>query len=179
MPSKTFDQLLDEARLLVLDIRWRIATRRVQHALKRLAGLAHKAGFNPAQTRVPTGNPDGGQWTGGGGAVGGLVHQVGARGDRLQLREVAGLVEGALARAYGVLGGAHANRLRLPAHLTRICPQPEALFFRGDSLLRSYPLGQLHRAAMHCLGPLRGRCFAAVGSDLHMLSPAVLPINEQ
>ena len=80
MPDKTFDQLLDEARLLVLDIRWRIAARRVQQALKRLAGSAHKAGFNPAQMRVPAGNPDGGQWTGGGGAIGDFVHQVGARG---------------------------------------------------------------------------------------------------
>jgi hypothetical protein len=30
-----------------------------------------KAGFNPAQPRVPAGNPDGGQWTNGGGAGGG------------------------------------------------------------------------------------------------------------
>jgi len=80
VPDKTFDQLLCEARLLVFDIRRRVAARRVQQALKRLAVLAHKAGFNPAQLRVPAGNPDGGQWTGGGGAVGGLVHQVGARG---------------------------------------------------------------------------------------------------
>lgn len=30
-----------------------------------------KAGFNPAQPRVPAGSPDGGEWTGGGGGGGG------------------------------------------------------------------------------------------------------------
>jgi hypothetical protein len=33
--------------------------------------LAFKAGFNPNQPRVPAGNADGGQWTGGGGGSGG------------------------------------------------------------------------------------------------------------
>ncbi len=45
-------------------------------ALKFKLGLLRadlKANFNPNQPRVPTGNPDGGQWTGGGGAGGGLA----------------------------------------------------------------------------------------------------------
>jgi hypothetical protein len=60
---------------------WRIATAirratshlnaaRVELALKRLEKASRKANFNPNQPRVPAGNPDGGQWTDGGGDVG-------------------------------------------------------------------------------------------------------------
>jgi hypothetical protein len=52
---------------------WQIILRglaRFQDACRK-AGLQNvfgKAGFNPAQPRVPVGNPDGGQWTSGGGS---------------------------------------------------------------------------------------------------------------
>lgn len=57
-----------------------MAWARVVVAFKAFAQLAIKAGFNPSQPRVPAGNPDGGQWTSGGGSTGGLVHRIGARG---------------------------------------------------------------------------------------------------
>ncbi len=47
--------------------RFEIALRRHDRVLKR----ALKAGFNTDQPRVPKGNPDGGQWTGGGGGSSG------------------------------------------------------------------------------------------------------------
>jgi hypothetical protein len=46
---------------------WLLAALRVKLALMRLEELRRKAGFNPDQPRVPAGNPDGGQWTSGGG----------------------------------------------------------------------------------------------------------------
>jgi hypothetical protein len=55
---------------------WQIILRclaRFQDACRK-AGLQigdGKAGFNPAQPRVPAGNPDGGQWTSGGSTGGG------------------------------------------------------------------------------------------------------------
>lgn len=45
-----------------------LAGLRLQASLLRLR-RAVKAGFDPNQPRVPAGNPDGGQWTGGGGEV--------------------------------------------------------------------------------------------------------------
>jgi len=75
--DKTFDQLLCEARLSLLDIRREVAALRVYLSLKRLVALARKAGFNPAQLRLPAGQPGGGRWTDG---DGGDVILVGARG---------------------------------------------------------------------------------------------------
>jgi hypothetical protein len=46
---------------------WLLAALRVKLALMRFEELRRKAGFNPDQPRVPAGNPDGGQWTSGGG----------------------------------------------------------------------------------------------------------------
>ena len=44
---------------------------------RHVADLIRKAGFNPAQLRVPAGNSDGGQWARDGGGSGGLVHLTG------------------------------------------------------------------------------------------------------
>lgn len=65
-----------ERRLLLLDLRCEVAALRVYLALKRLA-LSHKAGFNPAQLRIPAGQTGGGRWTDG---DGGDVFLIGARG---------------------------------------------------------------------------------------------------
>lgn len=56
---------------------------RYQDACRKLglAGVDGKAGFNPAQLRVPAGNPDGGQWTSGGNG-GGAVGSTSGNGDR-------------------------------------------------------------------------------------------------
>ncbi len=70
------DGLPDETRLPLLELRCELAALRVYLALKRLA-LSHKAGFNPAQLRIPAGQPGGGQWTDG---EGGVVILIGARG---------------------------------------------------------------------------------------------------
>ena len=52
------------SRTIILErVRWHIAALRVRTALTR-SRLALRA-FNPAQPRVPAGNPDGGQWTDG------------------------------------------------------------------------------------------------------------------
>lgn len=63
------DAIADEAR------------RRSHSALLRLrvAVLRSKAGFNPDQPRVPAGNPDGGQWTSGGGGIGRSTISSGAQ----------------------------------------------------------------------------------------------------
>lgn len=78
MTYHILDGLPIEARPLLLDLRCELAELRVCVALQRLA-LAHKAGFNPAQLRIPAGQPGGGQWTDGEGD-GGDVILIGARG---------------------------------------------------------------------------------------------------
>jgi hypothetical protein len=45
-----------------LRLKWLAAARRFEIAAHRHR-LALKYGYNPAQPRVPRGNPDGGQWT--------------------------------------------------------------------------------------------------------------------
>src|SRR5687767_422393 len=50
-------------------VNWLINANRVPDELRQLAAIA-KASFNPNQPRVPAGNPDGGQWTDGGGGDG-------------------------------------------------------------------------------------------------------------
>lgn len=70
------DQWPDEFHSSLLDIRCELAALRVCLVLERLA-LAHKAGFNPAQLRIPAGQPGGGRWTD---SDGGDVILVGARG---------------------------------------------------------------------------------------------------
>jgi hypothetical protein len=74
--DQTFEQLLSESRLSLFDLRCQVAELRVYLALKRLV-LSHKAGFNPAQLRLPAGQPGGGRWAGG---DDGDVILVGARG---------------------------------------------------------------------------------------------------
>jgi hypothetical protein len=67
-----------------LRLKWLAAARRFEIAAHRHR-LALKYGYNPAQPRVPRGNPDGGQWTdaGGGsqgnrnGSLSGLIHLAG------------------------------------------------------------------------------------------------------
>ncbi|RYE83398.1 MAG: hypothetical protein EOP19_13935 [Hyphomicrobiales bacterium] len=44
----------------------RIAGDRMMAAFERLRAFALREKFNPDEPRVPAGNPDGGQWTGGG-----------------------------------------------------------------------------------------------------------------
>jgi len=58
----------------LLRIRWEIVRLEFQLAFIRLETLLRKANFNPSQPRVPSGNPDGGQWT--------RVAQAGSRGGR-------------------------------------------------------------------------------------------------
>jgi hypothetical protein len=53
-----------------LRLKWRIAINHWEKKLARWIDVA-KTGFDPNQPRVPTGNPRGGQWTGGGGGGGG------------------------------------------------------------------------------------------------------------
>lgn len=67
MTDETFGQLLDEARLSLRNIRFEVAELRVYLTLKRLFALSYKAGFNPAQLRLPAGQPGGGRWTDGDG----------------------------------------------------------------------------------------------------------------
>lgn len=50
-------------------LKWRRAFDQWESKLARWVEAA-KTGFNPNQPRVPAGNPDGGQWTGGGGGAG-------------------------------------------------------------------------------------------------------------
>jgi len=71
------DGLPDETRQPLLDLRCELAALRVNVALERLV-LSHKAGFNPAQLRIPAGLPGGGQWTDSDG--GDDVILIGARG---------------------------------------------------------------------------------------------------
>lgn len=47
-------------------LRWLVAELKLDMAMRRFARVL-KAGFDPNQPRVPAGNPDGGQWTSGGG----------------------------------------------------------------------------------------------------------------
>ncbi len=72
--AETLDAMPDEARSLLLEFRCELAALRVYLALQRLV-FSHKAGFNPAQLRIPAGQPGGGQWTDGGGVI-----LIGARG---------------------------------------------------------------------------------------------------
>lgn len=58
-------QRLDALRAIACALsrlKWLAAARRFEIAMERHA-LALKYGYNPAQPRVPSGNPDGGQWT--------------------------------------------------------------------------------------------------------------------
>lgn len=48
--------------------RWRQASARLHAKLARFLRLVFKAGFDPNQPRAPAGQPDGGQWTDGGGS---------------------------------------------------------------------------------------------------------------
>lgn len=75
LTDKTFDQTLCEAHLSLCNVRCEVAELRVYLALKRLVALSYKAGFNPAQLRLPAGQPGGGSWTDGGDVI-----LVGARG---------------------------------------------------------------------------------------------------
>jgi hypothetical protein len=49
-------------------VTWLLRARDVEIKLKTLAEAVAKANFNPNEPRVPAGNPDGGQWTTGGGS---------------------------------------------------------------------------------------------------------------
>jgi len=60
-------------------LNWLLRARVVEAKLRELR-RAVKAGFDPNQPRVPTGSPDGGQWTGGGGVDGSQVAQNIPRG---------------------------------------------------------------------------------------------------
>jgi hypothetical protein len=51
----------------ILRMKWRTALVDLETAVRRHRLAQQKANFNPAQPRVPAGNPDGGQWTSGGG----------------------------------------------------------------------------------------------------------------
>lgn len=70
-------QQISELRRAGLRLKCDIAWLRFMLAFKRFANAAIKANFNPAQLRIPAGQPGGGRWTDGGG--GGLTF-IGARG---------------------------------------------------------------------------------------------------
>ncbi len=77
MTTQIRDGLPDETHLPLLELRCELAALKVYLALKRLV-LSHKAGFNPAQLRIPAGQTGGGRWTDGNG--GGDVILIGAQG---------------------------------------------------------------------------------------------------
>lgn len=77
MQDREFEGLVDQIRSDILALKCEIAAQRVLAACHRLILLLDKANFNPAQLRIPAGQPGGGQWTDGGG--GGLT-LIGARG---------------------------------------------------------------------------------------------------
>lgn len=58
MTNKTFDQLLYEARLSLLDLKCEVAAQRFILAVRRLSNLLRKGGFDPDQPR-----DDRGRWT--------------------------------------------------------------------------------------------------------------------
>ena len=60
----------------LLRLKWLAAATRFEIALAR-HDRALKAGFNPNEPRVPRGNPDGGQWTDGGGGSSGKIRPAG------------------------------------------------------------------------------------------------------
>jgi Bacterial CdiA-CT RNAse A domain len=51
----------------ILRMKWGTALVDLETTVRRYHLAQQKANFNPAQPRVPAGNPDGGQWTSGGG----------------------------------------------------------------------------------------------------------------
>jgi hypothetical protein len=61
-----FYELPPEAKDHLSRLRWQIAGNQMLLAWYRLEALLAKANFNPDQPRIPTGNADGGQWTGAG-----------------------------------------------------------------------------------------------------------------
>ncbi len=75
MTTQIRDGLPDETHLPLFELRCELAALKVYLALKRLV-LSHKAGFNPAQLRIPAGQTGGGRWTDGNG--GGDVILIGA-----------------------------------------------------------------------------------------------------
>lgn len=77
MQDHEYQRLIDETRSAVLALKCEIAAQRVLLAGRWLVSLLGKANFNPAQLRIPAGEPDGGRWTDGGGS--GII-LVGARG---------------------------------------------------------------------------------------------------
>lgn len=58
---------------ILLRLKWRLAFGEWEAKLANWVEAA-KAGFDPNQSRVPAGNPDGGQWTSTGGSSGGTGH---------------------------------------------------------------------------------------------------------
>jgi hypothetical protein len=77
--------------------RWEIARLRLDFALLKLALRARKAGFNPAQPRVPAGGPGGGQWTTEGGTER-PADEGGSRADRVRLAAADGPILGPKSR---------------------------------------------------------------------------------
>jgi hypothetical protein len=63
-PREKIHRMLDHIRWYIHELKWRNACLDFEIAARRFH-LATKAGYNPSQPRVPTGNPDGGQWTSG------------------------------------------------------------------------------------------------------------------
>jgi len=59
-----------ELKSIITTVRRDLAWRRFQDAFARYVQVRLKANFNPAQPRVPAGNPDGGEWTSTGGSAG-------------------------------------------------------------------------------------------------------------
>lgn len=68
----------------LLRLKWRLAFDRWEQKLARWVQAA-KASFDPNQPRVPSGRPDGGQWTGGGGRGGGGSRPTDARRNEGQI----------------------------------------------------------------------------------------------
>lgn len=80
LPEHSPSQSGPPKRLSARALACHIAGERMMAAFARFQALAEKAGFNPDQPRVPAGNPDGGQWTGSGGATGSRQPGIGDNG---------------------------------------------------------------------------------------------------
>lgn len=63
MTASELETLLYEVRMTFHAVRREIATQRLIFCLEKLAALNRRGGFNPAQLRIPAGNPEGGRWT--------------------------------------------------------------------------------------------------------------------
>lgn len=80
LPKHSLSQSARPRPLSARALACRIAGERMMTAFARFQAFAEKAGFNPDQPRVPAGNPNGGQWTGGEGSASSRQPGIGDNG---------------------------------------------------------------------------------------------------